>query len=195
MHSDTSLSITDTTPARDSTNAEVESGRAFVMEPRDIPADHPGAANSADLYVRQGVTSEVRGDAPPADAEYIASQSPAMIVAQVEGRVAKLEQQLAASTGFNPADGSPVPLLAGRARENAERELAQLKHSTLPFAKIQAAEIERAKAALPTTADKLQAEADHRARVQARAEELALEAEAKEMAERIRKAARAQTLG
>jgi hypothetical protein len=41
----------------------------------------------------------------------------------------------------------------------------------------------------------LQAEADHRERVRARAEELALEAEAKEMAERIRKAARAQSLG
>lgn len=190
------LSITASDHSRENTTADIESGKAFVMEPRDIPADHPGAAHSADLYVRQGVTSEVHGDAPPpADAEYIASQSPALIVAQVEGRVAKLEQQLAENVGFDPVSGEPVPLLKGRARENVERELAQLKLSTLPFARIQAAEIERAKAALPTTADKLQAEADHRDRVQARAEELALEAEAKEMAERIRKATRAQSFG
>jgi len=177
-------------------SGDIESGRAFVMEPRDLPEGHPDANLARDLYVRQGVESVVNGDAPPpADPEYIAAQSPAMIVAQVESRVAKLEQQLRETVGFDPVSGEPVPLVKGRARENAERELAQLKHSTLPFARIQAAEIARAKAALPTTGDKLQAEADHRERVRARAEELALEAEAKEMAERIRKAARAQSLG
>ena len=195
MTDHTALSITDNTPSRESVDGNIESGRAFRMDPRDIPADHPGAAHNADLYVREGVTSEQRGDAPPADAEYIASQSPALIVAQVESRVAKLEQQLAENVGFDPVSGDPVPLLKGRVRENAVRELAQLKHSTLPFAKIQAAEIERAKAALPTTADKLQAEADHRAKVQAKAEELALRAEAEELAARLRGARRSQSMG
>lgn len=186
---------------RDNTHSgDIESGRAFQMDPRDLPADHPSASIANDrtggLYVRQGVTSEQHGDAPPpADPEYIASQSPALIVAQVESRIAKLEQQLATNTGFHPTTGEPIPLVAGRARENAVRELAQLKHSTLPFARIQAAEIARAKAALPTQADKLQAEKDHRDRVQARAEELALEAEAEELAARIRKAARLQSMG
>lgn len=197
MHSDPSLTITDNTPDRPNAHTgDIESGRTFVMEPRNIPADHPGAAHSADLYVRQGVTSEQHGEAPPpADAEYIASQSPALIVAQVEGRIAKLEQQLAATVGFDPVSGEPVPLLKGRARENADREWAQLKLSTLPFAKIQAAEIERAKAALPTLADKLQAEADKRDRINARVLELIDEAEAKEQAERIRAQRRAQSMG
>lgn len=177
-------------------NGDVESGRAFVMEPRDLPAGHPDANLARDLYVRQGCEGVVNGEAAPAPSnEYLAAQSPELIVKQVESRVAKLEQQLAENVGFDPVSGEPVPLVKGRARENVERELAQLKHSTLPFARIQAAEVARAKASLPTQADKLQAEADHKDRVRARAEELALEAEAKEMAERIRKAARSQSFG
>lgn len=192
------LSITSTDTAN-SDNGDLDRG-AFRMNPRNLPADHPDARIANDrthgLYVREGVEGLQNGEAaPPPSDEYLASQSPEIIVKQVESRVAKLEQQLAEHVGFDPVSGEPVPLLKGRARENADRELAQLKFSTLPFARIQAAEIARAKATLPTTADKLQAEADHRAKVQARAEELALEAEAKEMAERIRKAARAQSIG
>jgi hypothetical protein len=70
-----------------------------------------------------------------------------------------------------------------------------LRHSSLPYAHARAAQIAAAKAALPTQADKLQAEADRRAKVQARAEEIALEREAEAMAERIRKAARSQSFG
>lgn len=177
-------------------SGNIESGNTFTMNPRELPPDHPDAHLARDLYVREGVTGSQSGDAPPpADPEYIAAQSPEMIVRQVEDRVAKLEQQLASNVGFDSVSGEPVPLLKGRARENADRELAQLKHSTLPFARIQAAEVARAKAALPTQTDKLQAEQDHRDRVRERAEELALEAEAKELAERIRKAARSQAMG
>lgn len=170
--------------------------RAFVMDPRDLPADHPDANLARDLYVRQGVEGVQNGEAPPLpSAEYIAAQSPEIIVKQVEDRVTKLEQQLATSVGFDPVSGEPVPLLKGRARENAERELAQLKHSTLPFARIQAAEVARAKAALPTTADKLQAEQDKRDRIAARALELADEAEAKAQAGRILASRRTQQMG
>lgn len=189
------LSIT----ASDTSNtasADIESGRAFVMEPRELPADHPDANLARSLYVRQGVTGSQNGDAPPPPSDdYLSSQSPEIMVRQVEDRVAKLEQQLATNTGFNPSTGEPLPLLSGRQRENAERELAQLKHSTLPFARIQAAEVARAKAALPTQADKLQAEKDHRDRVRARAEEIALESEAKILAETLRAAKRAQSMG
>lgn len=195
------LSITATDHDHNNTHSgDIESGRAFQMDPRDFPADHPSANIANDrthgLYVRHGVTGVQNGEAPPPPSdEYLAGQSPEIIVKQVEDRVAKLEQQLATNTGFNPADGSPVPLLRGRARENAERELAQLKHSTLPFARIQAAEIARAKAALPTQADKLQAEKDKRDRISARALEIADERAAEQEAERILAARRTQSMG
>jgi len=174
--------------------------RATVMDPRDLPADHPDARIANDrvhgLYVRRGVEGVQNGEAPPLpSAEYIAAQSPEIIVKQVEDRVTKLEQQLAASVGFDPVSGEPVPLVKGRARENAERELAQLKHSTLPFARIQAAEVARAKAALPTQANKLQAEKDKRERINARALEIAEETLAKQEAERIIAARRTQSMG
>lgn len=182
------------------TSGDIERGNTFKMEPRDLPADHPDANIANDrangLHVREGVHGFQNGDAPPpADAEYIAAQSPEIIVQQVELRVAKLERQLAETVGFDPVSGEPVPLLKGRARENADRELAQLKLSTLPFARIQAAEVARAKAALPTNTDKLQAEADKRDRIAARALELADEAEAKAQAERILAARRTQSMG
>lgn len=177
-------------------SGDIESGKAFVMEPRELPEGHPDANLARDLYTRQGVTGSQNGDAPPpADPEYIAAQNPALIVAEVEGRIAKLERQLATNTGFNPATGEPVPLVAGRARENAARELAQLKLSTLPYARIQAAEIARAKAALPTQADKLQAEQDKRARINARALEMADERAAEQEAERILASRRTQSMG
>jgi len=181
----------------DNTNSgDIERGNTFTMEPRDLPTDHPDADLARGLYVREGVHGFQNGDAPPpADAEYIAAQSPEIIVQQVELRVARLEKQLSETVGFDPVSGEPVPLLKGRARENADRELAQLKLSTLPFARIQAAEVARAKAALPTQADKLQAEADKRDRINARALELADEAEAKAQAERILAARRTQSMG
>jgi len=174
--------------------AEIERG-ATILDPASIDPAHPGAVHNADLYVMRGIESSTNGEAPGMDDEALAATSPAIMVAEVEGRIAKLEQQLRETVGFDPVSGEPVPLVRGRARENAERELAVLRHTSLPYTKMRAAEIEAAKAALPTTADKLQAEQDHRERVRARAEELALEAEAKEMSERIRKAARAQSLG
>ena len=175
-------------------HAEIERG-ATILDPASIDPAHPGAVHNADLYVMRGIESSTNGEAPGMDDEALAATSPAIMVAEVEGRIAKLEQQLATNTGFNPATGEPVPLVQGRARENAERELAVLRHTSLPYTKMRAAEITAAKAALPTTADKLQAEQGHRERVRARAEELALEAEAKEMADRIRKAARSQSFG
>jgi len=175
-------------------NADIPSN-AMILDPASIDPQHPGSVHNADLYVMRGIESSTNGEAPGMDDEALAATSPAIMVAEVEGRIAKLEQQLATNTGFNPATGEPVPLVQGRARENAERELAVLRHTSLPYTKMRAAEIAAAKAALPSTADKLHAEADHRERVRARAEELALEAEAKEMSERIRKAARAQSLG
>lgn len=182
-------------------NANIATGgdidpHAIVMDPRDLPADHPDANLARTLYVKRGVSSVQHGETPPApSAEFIAAQSPAIIIKQVEDRVSKLEQQLAASAGFDPVTGAPVPLLKDRVRENATRELAQLKHSTLPFARIQAAEIARAQAALPTQEDKLREEAAKRDRIQARALELADEAAAKELAERIKTQRRAQSMG
>lgn len=182
--------------ANTATGGDINNGRSVVMDPRDLPADHPDANLARDLYVRQGVESVQHGDAPPPpSAEYLATQSPEIIVRQVEDRVAKLEQQLAATGGFDPVTGAPVPLVKGRARDNATLELAQLKHSTLPFARIQAAEIARAKAALPTQADKLRDEVAKRDRIQARALEIADEAAAQELAERLKAQRRVQSMG
>lgn len=183
------------TNEHDTSNADVPSG-AMYLDPATIDPEHPGAIYNRDLYVMRGVDGIASGEqAPGMDDAALAAASPELMVAEVEGRIAQLERQLAATDGFDPISGNPVPVVQGTARVNAERELAVLKHSTLPYTKMRGAEIAAAKATLPTTADKLQAEADHKERVRARAEELALEAEAKELAERLRASKRAQSMG
>jgi hypothetical protein len=149
------------------------------------------------IYKRRGVEGVMVGEAePPPSPEYLAAQSPELIVKEITDRIERHERRLSETTGrFDPTTGEAIPVVQGKAREAVERELATLRYSSLPFAKAQAAEIAAAQAALPSQADKLQAEGERMERVRARAEELALEAEAKEMAERIRKAARAQSAG
>lgn len=178
----------------DNNTAAIESG-ATVLDPAAIDPAHPGAVHNAELYVMRGVESSTNGEAPGPDDEKLAAESPEIMIAEVEKQIARLERDLGEIVRHDPATGAPIGKLAGRQRADAERTLAVLRHTTLPYTKMRAAEIAAAKSALPSTADKLQAEADHRDRVQARAEELALEAEAKEMAERIRKAARSQSFG
>lgn len=167
---------------------------AMIFDPLDVPE---GTPHGAELYKRRGVETQVIGEAaPPPNDEYIRAQSPELMVKEVTNRIARYERQLAESTGaFDPATGQPVPVLQGPRRNAMERELHTLRYSTLPYTQIQAAEIAKAQAALPTQADKLQAEAAKRDRIQSRALELAEEAEAKALAERLRKAARAQSAG
>lgn len=175
--------------------AEIERG-ATILDPASIDPAHPGAVHNADLYVMRGVEGVANGEqAPGPDDQTLAAESPAIMVAEVEKQIERLERDLAEVAGYDAGTGQPIGKLIGRARDNAERTLAVLRHTTLPYTKMRAAEIAAAKTSIPTTGDKLQAEADHRERVRARAEELALEAEAKEMAERIRKAARSQSFG
>jgi len=169
---------------------------ANMLDPASIDPAHPGAVHNAELYVRRGVEGIANGEqAPSMNDEALAAESPTIMVAEVEKQIARLERELAEVASYDAGTGQPIGKLTGRARDNAERTLFVLRNTTLPYTKMRAAEIAAAKAALPTTGDKLQAEADHRERVRARAEELALEAEAKEMAERIRKAARSQSFG
>lgn len=184
-----------------SDNIEAEAAAAFeagrmVLDPARIDPAHPGAVHNADLHVVRGVEGIANGEqAPGPDDETLAAEAPAVMVAEVEKQIARLERELAEVASYDAATGQPIGKLTGRARDNMERQLAVLRHTTLPYTKMRAAEIEAAKASLPTQADKLQAEAAKRERVRERAEELALEAEAKEMAERIRKAARSQSFG
>lgn len=175
-------------------NGHTENGATY-LDPASIDPAHPGAVHNAELYVMRGIESSTNGEAPGMDDEALAAESPAIMVAEVEKQITRLERELAEVASYDAATGQPIGKLTGRARDNAERQLAVLRHTTLPYTKMRAAEIAAAKANLPTTGDKLQAEADHKDRVRARAEELALEAEAKEMAERIRKAARSQSFG
>jgi len=167
---------------------------AMIFDPLDVPE---GTPHGAELYKRRGVETQVTGEAaPPPSDEYIRAQSPTLMVKEVTDRITRYERQLAETTGaFDPATGEPVPVLRGPRRDAMERELHTLRHSTLPYTHIQAAEIAKAQAALPTQADKLRAEAAKRDRIQTRALELAEEAEAEALAERLRKAKRAQAAG
>lgn len=174
--------------------AAIEAGRT-VLDPARIDPAHPGAIHNADLYVMRGVESSTNGEAPGPDDETLAAESPEIMIAEVQKQIDRLERDLAEIVRHDPATGAPIGKLDGRSRANAERTLAVLKHTTLPYTKMRAAEIAAAKATLPTQADQLQAEKDHHDRVQARAEELALEAEAKELAERLRAARRTQSMG
>lgn len=149
---------------------------AFDAEGRDLG-----------IYRRSGIEVIVHGEGAPAPSEeYIAQQSPELIVRQVTDRIEHHQRALAEVTGtFDPHTGQAVPRLQGERRAAAERELVMLQHSALPFAKAQAAEIARQQAAMPTTADNMQAELAKRGRINARALELAEETEAQAQAERI----------
>ena len=96
--------------------AEIERG-ATILDPASIDPAHPGAVHNADLYVMRGIESSTNGEAPGMDDEALAATSPAIMVAEVEGRIAKLEQQLRETVGFDPVSGEPVPLVRGRARD------------------------------------------------------------------------------
>jgi hypothetical protein len=178
----------------DTSNTANANSGAMLFDP--VTAND-AAGRDLGIYKRRGVEGVMVGESePPPPPEYLAAQSPELIVKEITDRIERNERRLSETTGsFDPNTGQAIPVVQGKAREALERELATLRYSSLPFAHARAGEIAAAKASLPTTADKLQAEADHRERVRARAEELALESEAKEMAERIRKAARAQTVG
>lgn len=183
----------------DTTNVhsgDIDTGRAFYLDPAAVDPAHPGAIHNGELYVRRGAEGVVRGEpSPGADDETLAAESPAVMVAEVEKQIARLERDLAEVAGYDPATGQPIGKLTGRARANAERTLAVMQHTTLPYTRIRAAEIEAAKATLPTQADKLAAEGARMERIKARALELAEEAEAEAMAERLRAAKRPQSVG
>jgi hypothetical protein len=149
------------------------------------------------IYKRRGVEGVMVGEAePPPSPEYLAAQSPELIVKEITDRIERHERRLSETTGrFDPTTGEAIPVVQGKARESVERELATLRYSSLPFAKAQAAEIAAAKAALPSQTDRLQAEADKRDRINARALEIAEETLAKQEAERIIASRRTQSMG
>lgn len=169
---------------------------ANMLDPASIDPAHPGAAHNAELYVRRGVESSIKGEpAPGPTDEMLAAESPAVMVAEVEKQITRLERDLAEVVRHDPITGAPIGKLTGKVRENAERQLAVLRHTTLPYTKMRAAEIAAAKANIPTTADKLQAEAAKRDRIRARALEIAEETIAKQEAERIIASRRTQSMG
>lgn len=182
--------MTDTTTA----SADLDDGRTFILDPAAIDPAHPGAIHNAELYVRRGVEGRIVGEAAPGpDDVTLAAESPAIMVAEVERRIAHLERDLAEVAGYDQGSGQAFGKLTGKARENAERTLAVLKHTTLPYTKMKAAEIAAAQASIPTQADQLRAEGERRERINARALELADEAEAKAIAERLRAQRRTQS--
>lgn len=155
------------------------------------------AGRDLGIYKRRGVEGVMVGESePPPSPEYLAAQSPELIVKEITDRIERNERRLSETTGsFDPNTGQAVPVVQGKAREALERELATLRYSSLPYAKARAGEIAAAKATLPTQAERLQAEADKRERINARALEIAEETLAKEQAERIITQRRAQSMG
>lgn len=159
----------------------------IILDAAELPADHPADfATRQAIYTRRGVESQISSASPAATDDWVSTQSPENMVKEVTSVIAAKEARLAATTGgFDPKTGEPAFLVTGRARESLEREIQQLTHTTLPYTKAQAAQIAARQAALPTQADRLQAEGDRRERIGARALEIAEEAEAKQQAERI----------
>lgn len=160
---------------------------ALILKPVELPADHPAdSATRQALYARRDVEVEVRSAGPDASDDWVSAQNPEEMVKEVTRAIAAKEARLAATTGgFDPKTGEPMFLVTGRAREALEREIAVLTHSSLPYTKKQAAEIAAKQAALPTAEDRLRAEGAKRARIGARALEIAEEREAEAQAARI----------
>jgi len=178
----------------DTSNTTSANNGAMIFDP--ITAND-AAGRDLGIYKRRGVEGVMVGESePPPPPEYLAAQSPELIVKEITDRIERHERRLSETTGsFDPNTGQAIPVVQGKAREALERELATLRYSSLPFAHARAAEIAAAKATLPTAADRLQAEAAKRDRIQARALEIAEETLAKEQAERIIASRRAQSMG
>jgi hypothetical protein len=97
-------------------NSDIDNGRSVVMQPRDLPADHPDANRARDLYVRQGVESVQHGDMPPAPTADTPAAADPMAELRASARQARaLIDTLAQSTRGTQLrlDGQPRPLLWG----------------------------------------------------------------------------------
>lgn len=160
---------------------------ALVFDPAELSADSAADGTTrAELYTRQGVHSVEHSSGPAPDTDWVSKQNPEDIVRQVTSKIGKLQSRLDTQAGgFHESTGQPKMLLEGRERVNAERELASLTHTSLPFAKATAADIARQQAALPSADDRLIAEGERKARIEARGLSIAEEREAEAVAERL----------
>ena len=123
------------------------------------------------------------------EAEMLHTTDPAEMVREVERRIAFLHKQLTSTTGtFDQKTGKPHALIAEGSpqRRALEVEWHNLTKHTLPATKERAADIAARKAAMPTTADRLQAAAERQQRIQQAALKRAEELEIEEAAQRIR---------
>lgn len=160
---------------------------ALTFSPVELSEDHPADAETrARLYVRKDVNSTVYEAAPAPSEDWLSRQNPEGMVKEVTDQIRRLQTRLEATTGrFDPESGEPEMVVTGRDRKSLERQLVNLQVSTLPGTVARAAEIAKAKAALPTVEDRLREEGAKRDRIAARALELAEEEEARQQAARI----------
>lgn len=130
----------------------------------------------------------VRSSTNPAP-EFGPNDTGAAMLAPIEKDIAAKRAMLEEHNGFDPVTGRPNYRIAegSRRREAIEFELSALEGHTLPLTKLRAEAADAYHASRPTQAQKLQAEIDRRNAREARARELADEAEAQQMANRLLK--------
>ena len=142
------------------------------MIDQHTPADHIAEHEAA---LAASIATPWKGSAEPsareeAEAEMLARTDTGDMVRQVTNQLDRVTARLAEHRGYN-ADGSVNYVVAedSLARRSLELQWNQLANHTLPATRLRAEEIAARKAALPSAEQKLQAEADRRARIEAAA--------------------------
>ena len=143
------------------------------------------------IRAREAGTISVSGSDAPTDptieARKLASTCTVGMVEEVEREIGKIEKRLAETNGFHRETGAPIYAIAegSHTRKALEIKLFSLKNDTLPYTKHRAAEIEAAKASLPSQEELIAAELERDERIDARALQIVEELEAKQKAQRI----------
>ncbi|MGQ4584146.1 hypothetical protein [Lysobacter sp. F60174L2] len=110
------------------------------------------------------------------------------LVEPITRRIEELERMLDEETNrLDPATRRPMKAITNQEhRARLTRELLHLTQAELPYARAKWTEIQAGRVAKPSANDKLQAELDRKARIQARAMEIAEEEEARAAVEKVR---------
>lgn len=127
------------------------------------------------------------GDPTGSPTQHTAGVNERTVVEPVQKRIADIAAMLAEETGqLDPQTRQPAKLISDPTRRaNLERELRHLEERELPYAQARAAQIAAERASLPSRNDTMREELERRARIQARAAELADEQEAEAQARRL----------
>ncbi|HVI58043.1 MAG TPA: hypothetical protein VM619_04095 [Luteimonas sp.] len=124
---------------------------------------------------------------PGAEPYFSAAAADPAQVADLEREVARMRAELAEVIRYDAQTGEPVYRYQGDARTTREKALYFKEAVQLPgVRKMVAAAAQWRADHVPTELEKLDAERQHKARVEARAQELVLEDDARALAERMK---------